>query len=128
MEYAAELLGKGVYVELASHDVACLKSFIEKAVLPTRSSSERFEIQLLLGVPRQEVQQALTSGRYFAALAENAGGSDRRHLESLAASGALVRMYLPFGQGNVAGPYCKRRLKANPDMIGFGIKNLLHMS
>jgi hypothetical protein len=125
--YAAELLGRGTYVELASHDENCMQSFIEDAVLPTRSTAERFEIQHLLGVPRKEIQQSFASGQFFIAMAENASGHRREQIAELARAGVLLRMYLPFGQDNVAGPYCKRRLKANPNMIGFGIKNLLHM-
>ena len=48
-------------------------------------------------------------------------------LAELARSGVLVRMYLPYGKEDVAGPYCKRRLQANPNMISYGIKNLLHI-
>lgn len=126
VEFAAELLSKGVYVELASHDVECIKDFVLNAVIPARAPSTGFEIQHLLGVPRKEIQQALVSGKYFSDL-EKAAGKAVDHLSRLAASGALVRLYLPYGAGNVAGPYCKRRLKSNPDMIGFGLKNLLHI-
>lgn len=127
VEYAAELLGRGTYVELASHDTDCMQSFIENAVLPNRAQSDRFEIQHLLGVPRREIQQAYASGKHFVTMSETQTGARREHLADLARSGVLIRMYLPFGTDNVAGPYCKRRLKANPNMIGFGIKNLLHI-
>jgi proline dehydrogenase len=127
VEYASELLDRGVYVELASHDGECVRDFIENAVVPTRAPANKFEIQHLLGVPRKELQQALASGKYFETLSGRSDPAGGEHLSKLAAGGALVRMYLPFGQGKVAGPYCKRRLKANPDMIGFGIKNLLRI-
>lgn len=127
VDYAAELLSRGTYVELASHDTDCMQNFIDNAVLPNRAPADKFEIQHLLGVPRKEIQQAYASGKHFIAMAETQSGARREHLADLARSGALIRMYLPFGTDNVAGPYCKRRLKANPNMIGFGIKNLLHI-
>lgn len=127
VDYAAELLSRGTYVELASHDTDCMQNFIDNAVLPNRAQADRFEIQHLLGVPRKEIQQAYASGQHFIAMAETHSGARREHLADLARSGVLMRMYLPYGTDNVAGPYCKRRLKANPNMIGFGIKNLLHI-
>ncbi|MBX9688336.1 MAG: proline dehydrogenase family protein [Candidatus Obscuribacterales bacterium] len=127
VEYAKELLARGVYVELASHDTDCMDNFIEDAVLTTRTPAKQFEIQHLLGVPRKEIQQAFVSGKYFVEKAEKAGGNRRDQLADLARSGVLMRMYLPYGTDNVAGPYCKRRLKANPNMIGYGIKNFLNI-
>lgn len=127
VEYAGDLLSRGVYVELASHDNDCLKNFIQRAVVPQRIQANQFEIQHLLGVPRKQVQQALASGQYFIDMAQTATGSVRDHLADLARAGVLVRMYLPYGTENVAAPYCKRRLKANPNMLGYGIKNLLHL-
>ena len=127
IEYARELLSRGTYVELASHDTDCMTGFIEDAVLPTRSPATQFEVQHLLGVPRKEIQEAFVSGKFFVDMAANATGDRRDQLAELAKSGVLVRMYLPYGTDNVAGPYCKRRLKANPNMIGYGIKNFLHI-
>ena len=127
VEFSRELLARGTYVELASHDTDCMRSFIEDAVLVSRAPSQQFEVQHLLGVPRKEIQQEFASGKYFVEMAESASGNKREQLAELARTGVLMRMYLPFGKDNVAGPYCKRRLKANPNMIGFGIKNLLHI-
>lgn len=127
VEFSRELLARGTYVELASHDTDCMRSFIEDAVLVSRAPSEQFEVQHLLGVPRKEIQQDFASGRYFVTMAEQASGNKREQLAELARAGVLMRMYLPFGKDHVAGPYCKRRLKANPNMIGFGIKNLFHL-
>ncbi len=123
VEYARELLARGVYVELASHDEDCMKNFIQEAVLPTRSPASQFEVQHLLGVPRKEIQEAFASGKFFATMAETARSEHQQQLVELARSGVLMRMYLPYGTDKVAGPYCKRRLKANPNMIGYGIKN-----
>jgi proline dehydrogenase len=127
VEEAAELLDRGVYVELASHDVSCIDNFMLTAAIPNRVPATQFETQFLLGVPRKKIQQGLISGSYFLELAETVPAEDRGYLESLAQTGINVRLYLPYGTEKVAGPYCKRRLKANPNMIGFGIKNLLHI-
>lgn len=127
VEYARELLTRGVYVELASHDTDCMTSFIKDAVLPTNAPYTQFEVQHLLGVPRKDIQVAFNNGEFFSTLAESETGPRREHLIELAKTGVLMRMYLPFGTDNVAGPYCKRRLKANPNMIGYGIKNFLHI-
>ena len=127
VDYAAELLSRGTYVELASHDEECMHNFIDRAVLPNKAQSDRFEIQHLLGVPRKDIQVAFGSGQYFVSMAEKESGARREHLADLARTGVLLRMYLPFGTDNVAGPYCKRRLKANPNMIGFGIKNFFNI-
>jgi hypothetical protein len=56
-----------------------------------------------------------------------AAAANRSHLETLAQSGTLVRLYLPFGTGEVASPYCKRRLQNNPNLLIYGLKNLLHI-
>lgn len=125
VRYSRELLSRGTYVELASHDTACVKNFIEQAVLPAKAPASKFELQFLLGVPRRELQLSLISGKVFTQMAERARMvEEREHLSRLALTGALVRLYLPYGAGDVAGPYCKRRLKANPNMVAYGIKNL----
>jgi proline dehydrogenase len=127
LEHARDLLSRGTYVELATHDEECLHNFFTQTIIPREISPSQFETQYLLGVPRNDLQQALVSGKYFIQMAENASGQSRNYLASLAYKGTVVRMYLPYGKDNVAGPYCKRRLKANPHMISYGIKNLLHI-
>lgn len=127
VELATELLHSGTYVELASHDTACIGDFIQRAVLPSRISPSKFETQFLLGVPRKKLQRQLVSGQYFADLAGKLEGSEQEHARMLSETGVRVRLYLPFGSERVSGPYCRRRLKANPNMIGYGIKNLLHI-
>ena len=132
VDYAAELAARGTYLEIATHDADCLRDFIERVAIPQRLDSSRWENQMLLGVPRIELQQSLVSGKYFADLAN--GGSAVasstkaiEYLSEMARSGVPVRMYLPYGKDAVAAPYCKRRLKANPNMMLFGIKNALHI-
>jgi len=127
VECAQELFKRGTYVELATHDTACLASFFRKAVIPQRAPGSRFETQFLMGVPRRKIQESLISGSYFASWDKQLSQSELEHVRALAAAGILVRLYLPFGEGRTAAAYCKRRLKANPNIIGYGIKNLLHI-
>lgn len=99
VKYAGELLARGVYVEIATHDYHCIEQFLQKVVDPGNVDKSRFEVQFLHGVPRDELQKDLHQ------------------------KGILVRKYLPYGKDNVAGAYCRRRLKENPNMISYGIKN-----
>lgn len=129
INYSRELLSKGAYIELASDDQAYIQKFFTDVVLPLRVTADQFETQFLLGVPRLKLQQMLTSGEYFKQLSMSAAtAANRSHLEMLAESGVLVRLFLPFGSGEVASPYCKRRLVHNPNLLIYGIKNLLKIS
>jgi proline dehydrogenase len=125
VSYARTLLEQGVYVEIATHDVDCLHKFFGNVVLKNGIARDRFETQYLHGVPRDEVQQGLISGSYFNKT--NFPEASAESLNDLATNGVVVRKYLPFGEGKVAGAYCRRRLKENPNMIGYGIKNFLKM-
>jgi len=109
VKYAGMLLAKGVYVEFATHDESCVSAFINKFVAPGMISPDRFETQFLHGVPRDTLQKSLNDGTFYNS------------------NPILVRKYLPFGPGKVAGAYCRRRLKENPNMIGYGIKNLFKL-
>lgn len=103
VRYAGMLLDQGVYVEIATHDQSCIESFMQDVILPKGIEKNRFEFQFLHGVPRDDLQKKLHD------------------------HGMLVRKYLPFGKANVAGAYCRRRLKENPNMISYGIKNLFRL-
>jgi hypothetical protein len=127
VKYGGELLANGVYVEVATHDSLCIENFVRSVVLPKKVPANQFEFQFLLGVPRLRLQRALVGGGYFRAFASDFDKSTEQHLMTLSESGALVRMYLPYGQDSVAGPYCRRRLTRNPNMIAYGIKNLLRI-
>lgn len=127
IDYAGDLLRRGTYVELATHDSDCLAKFFRQIAIPQHVPGSCFETQFLLGVPRKPLEESLVSGKYFIDLATDASTRDAEYLSELARTGIPVRMYLPFGTDKVAGPYCKRRLKANPNMISYGIKNLLHI-
>jgi proline dehydrogenase len=125
--YAGQLLAKGVYVEVATHDSRCIEKFVSEVVLPQKVPASQFEFQFLLGVPRAKLQKAIINGGYFRSFPGSFGKAEEAHLNALSESGAVVRMYLPYGSDKVAGPYCKRRLKNNPNMISYGIKNLLRL-
>ncbi len=124
--YGRLLLEKGAYLELATHDETYIRKFFSEVAIPLRINSSRFETQFLFGVPRIKLLKALACGQYFDQWkAVNDNMADQLYLESLERSGVIVRLYLPFGSDEVAAPYCKRRLKTNPNLLLYGIKNLI---
>jgi len=124
VQYSRELLARGTYVELATHDTETIDSFFMQVALPHKIQPTQFEIQFLMGVPRLHLQKSLVSGDYFRQL-QTSGAAVPEYAENLRRSGVLVRMYLPYGTDAVSGPYCKRRIISNPNMIIYGIKNML---
>jgi proline dehydrogenase len=94
----AKILLKGQgYACLATHDLTLidrLESFIEKNSI----SPHRFEFQMLYGVPMGN------------------------KLEKLKRKGYKVRIYVPFGKSWFE--YSVRRLKENPKIISYVLKNL----
>ena len=95
--------------------------------MPQKAPANQFEHQFLQGVPRAKVQRDLVSGAYFRDLQLQGTSDDRSYIETLAIRGVPVRMYLPYGTAKVSGAYCRRRLRENPNMITYGIKNFLHL-
>ena len=95
LEYA---LSKNIYIGIATHDEYLLeKSYelIEKYNVP----NDRFEFQALYGVPIEKWHQKSLSRGY------------------------KVRLYLPFGDNWYE--YSLRRIKENPDIAKYVIKNLV---
>ena len=86
-----------IYVGIATHDIELLKS-IYQLINELNPSSNMFEFQTLYGVPMREW--------------------NKRHLQN----GYKVRIYVPYGQDWYK--YSVRRLKENPNMAGYIIKNL----
>ncbi len=111
VRYAARLLQAGTYVELATHDTKCIENFYRQVAIPNKIPTNRFEHQFLLGVPRSKVQQGITTGSYFSDLVAQTPDFYKDYLDSMSKSGALVRMYLPYGTNKVSGAYCRRRLR-----------------
>ena len=92
-----EAINKGSYVGIATHDeylIDNIYSWINK----NNISKDRYEFQVLHGVPMQ------------------------KKLEKLMSDGNTVRVYLPYGDNWY--DYSIRRLKENPKMAGYIIKNL----
>lgn len=91
------LEGQG-YAAIATHDIYLLDT-LETWILNRNIPRDRYEFQALFGVPMK--------GR----------------LEELQAAGHKVRIYVPFGKEWYA--YAIRRLKENPSIAGYIMKNLL---
>jgi len=85
------------YVGIATHDIDLLKN-IYSLIEELNVSSDRFEFQVLYGVPMS--------------------GWLEKHLENE----YKVRVYVPFGPDWY--DYSIRRLKENPNIAGYVIKNL----
>lgn len=96
------LFKEGHYPEIASHDEAVIDEALNIAER-LNMKKDRYEVQMLMGVPKQAFQ------------------------DELVRNGILVRLYVPFAEKwKFAIAYCKRRLAANPAMAAYIIKNILH--
>jgi len=95
----AILTGDG-YVGIATHDLNLIDA-LENWISDNEISPDRFEFQVLFGVPM--------SGR----------------LQALLAKGYTVRQYVPFGKD--WHDYSVRRLKENPSIISYIFKNMFKM-
>ena len=89
----------GQYVAIATHDEAVIEQAIALAARMGKTPSD-FEVQMLLGVPRERIQQWLRS------------------------RGVKVRLYVPYGTHWYH--YCLRRLDNNPEMARMVLVNLFH--
>jgi proline dehydrogenase len=88
-------------VEIATHDEALIRR-VRPIVEATPDARERVEFQMLLGVPRQRLQ------------------------DELVAAGYDVRLYLPFvDQWDDAEAYLRRRLAESPALAGLVVRNLV---
>lgn len=98
---AEKLLTRGHVVELATHDERYVRRFVDEVVPRVGVDSDRFEIQMLYGVPRTSVQRRLV------------------------ADGVVTRLYIPFSLGwPMAIAYLRRRLDEYPWMMFLVAKNL----
>lgn len=99
-EQVQQLLDKGHYPEIATHDEPLIRRCIE--YLDKRGCPKTaYEFQMLLGVPRHEIQ------------------------DQIVRDGRLMRLYVPFAEEwRYAIAYCKRRMAANPMMGAYVLKNL----
>jgi proline dehydrogenase len=100
LRYAATLLERGHYLEFATHDEVYVQRFLDEVVPRTGVSRERFEVQMLYGVPRHKL------------------------LGELVGAGVRVRQYVPFALGwDMAIAYLRRRLDEYPAMAMLVLKN-----
>ncbi|BBB33640.1 proline dehydrogenase [Thermotomaculum hydrothermale] len=99
-EYMVLLLERGHYPEIATHDEKLIErciEYLDKNNVP----KDRYEFQMLMGVPREKIQRKIVE------------------------RGNVMRLYVPFAEKwKYAIAYCKRRLAANPMMGAYVIKNL----
>lgn len=96
------LFQEGHYPEIATHDEEVIRKAIGIAE-KLNMKKDQYEIQMLMGVPKQAFQDELIQ------------------------NGILVRLYVPFSEKwEYATSYCKRRLAANPAMAAYILKNILH--
>ena len=102
LEQVELLFKEGHYPEIATHDESVIQDSIEIAE-KLKIKKEQYEVQMLMGVPKQAFQ------------------------DELIRNGILVRLYIPFAEKwKYAIAYCKRRLAANPAMAAYIVKNMLH--
>ncbi len=99
-DFVGLLLDKGHYPEIATHDEPLVRrclEYLDKRGCPKTA----YEVQMLLGVPRQDIQAEIVR------------------------DGRLMRLYVPFAEEwKYAIAYCKRRMAANPMMGAYVMKNL----
>jgi proline dehydrogenase len=94
------LFKDGHYAEIATHDEAIIQESINIAER-LHIEKGKYEIQMLMGVPKQAFQDQLIK------------------------DGIPVRLYVPFAEKwNYATAYAKRRLCANPAMAAYILKNM----
>lgn len=92
--------GCGHYPEIATHDELLIRRCLEH-LDKGRAPKNAYEFQMLLGVPRSEVQQEIVK------------------------RGQIMRIYVPFAEEwKYAVHYLKRRLAANPAMASMVMRNM----
>src|SRR5262249_9660429 len=102
LEFAEQLLRRGHYVEFATHDEGCVRRFVDEVVPRCGAGPDRFEVQMLYGVPPE------------------------RLLGELRQRGVRARLYVPFALGwHMAIQYLRRRLDEYPAMMWLVSKNLI---
>jgi len=100
--HAARLLARGAHVEFATHDEPAIRRFVGE-VAP--SAPERSEVQMLLGVPRADLQRGLLAGDLGPPLP--------------------VRLYVPFAMNRLdATAYLRRRMEESPATMLVVLRNL----
>ncbi len=97
LEAAQQLILGGSYAAIATHDISLIDA-MESWIRDNNIPNNRYEFQVLYGVPM--------NGR----------------LEALLEHGHVVRIYVPFGESWF--DYSVRRLKENPNIMWYVVKNM----
>ncbi|UCG03490.1 MAG: proline dehydrogenase family protein [Candidatus Heimdallarchaeota archaeon] len=99
VEYTKLLLDHNHYVEVATHDEKTIVECLE--IIEDHGGSQVAEFQMLLGVPRDKIQ------------------------EELLEKGYIMRYYVPFAtEWKYATNYLRRRLIENPRLAIYTLRNL----
>ncbi|MDP6424023.1 MAG: proline dehydrogenase family protein, partial [Planctomycetota bacterium] len=111
LDAAKLLFERGHYVEFATHDRAWNVRFLEEVVPAAGVGPDRYEVQMLYGVPMLRFQDDLVAGK-------------------IGRQGPVrVRVYVPFATSwDHALAYLRRRLGENPTMAFSVGRNLLRGS
>jgi proline dehydrogenase len=100
LDYAGRLLQRGHFVEFATHDETYVRRFVGEVAPRQGAGAERYEVQMLYGVPRE------------------------RLLGELRQRGVAARLYVPFSLSwPMAIAYLRRRLDEYPRMMVLVVKN-----
>ncbi len=99
---ARTLLERGHYVEFGTHDERYVRRFVDEVVPAVGVSPDRYEVQMLFGVPRE------------------------RLLAELVRRGVRARLYVPFALSwDMAIAYLRRRLDEYPAMMFLVLRNFV---
>lgn len=108
-DQCVQLWDRGATVEIGTHDEALLERLFSEHIIPRQLPPERYEVQMLLGVPRARVQRELIAGTFCGV-----------------GHPVTVRLYVPYAVSAADGTaYCRRRLIENPDLVTYGLFNLV---
>jgi proline dehydrogenase len=110
LRYAGQLLERGHFVEIGTHDEPYIRRFLTEVVPAAGVGPDQYEIQMLYGVPRDSFHQELLRG-------------------GIGSQGPVrVRLYVPFATSwTLALAYLRRRLLENPSMVFAVGRNLLRV-
>ncbi len=102
LEFGEILLRRGHFVEFGTHDQVFVRRFVDEVAPRAGVALDRYEVQMLFGVPRN------------------------RLLGDLGEAGVGARLYVPFALGwPMAIAYLRRRLDEYPAMMWMVARNLL---
>ncbi len=109
LEFGAEFLRRGNYVEMGTHDEKVVERFLKETVPGEGKGPRDCEVQLLYGVPRGRLIRNILDGNMLK------DGDET----------PKVRLYTPFATSwHMATAYCRRRLMENPHMALYVMKNI----